>query len=165
MITEQNIANIIKPIVKRIRALETVQEGNGFVPYNIPPSHGTNSLTNHGTHTVLPCGASEVCYFFEFEMPRKTANLTKAVIKFIPTGTGTMDYTVETSGGQCGEDEAVNTDSITADGLAVTDDEIECLDILNALTPYTVGDSVGVKLTVDALSTTTAINVLGLVLL
>lgn len=161
--------DIIKSVVNRIRRLEKCQEGNGFVPYNIPPAYSTNASLPypfpHGTHAVCGCVAGESCYFYEFEMPRQAVNLTKAVLKYIPTGTGTWDYTVNTSGGQCDEDESANVDSITADGIAVTDDQIECLDITGALTPYTVGDSVGVQVTVDAMDTTTAILFLGIVLL
>jgi len=153
-------SEIIRSIVDRIRRLETIQEGNGFVPYLFPPQFGDNALTNHGTHVVMPLSASDIAYM-EITMPVQISSLEEAILLYIPTGTGTWDYTIETSGGYCGEDESVNTDSQTADGVAITDDEIECLDITAALTPYAVGDVVGVKVTCDALDTTTVINIIG----
>lgn len=156
-----SIENIIKSIVDRIRRLESIQEGNGFVPYLFPSLHGTNALTSHGNHIVRPVGSGEMA-MIEITMPRKVDSLSEAVLIYIPTTTGTWDYTITSKGGYCGEDESAETDSMTADGLAVTDDELECLDISAVLTPYTVGDTVGLIVTCDALDTTSAINIIGI---
>lgn len=154
------IDSIIRKLTDRIRRLESIQEGNGFVPYLFQSHYGTNAMTVHGKHVIRPVGSGEYAYI-EITMPVKVDSLEEAVLMYIPTGTGTWDYTISTAGGYCGEDESTHTDSITADGLAVTDDEIECLDISAALTPYAVGDVVGVEVLCDALDTTTAINVIG----
>lgn len=151
---------IIKNLTDRIRALETIQEGNGFVPYLFSALKGTNAMTTHGKHTVIPCIATSHAYI-EITMPCQVDSLEESILLYIPTGTGTWDYTISTAGGYCGEDESNHTDSITADGVVVTDDELECLDISGALTPYKAGDVVGVDVYVDALSTTTVINVIG----
>lgn len=154
-----SIENIIKSIVDRIRRLESIQEGNGFVPYFFIPQ--TSLPIAHGTHIGQSMSAEYTAYI-EIVMPRKVENLSEANLIFIPNGTGTMDYTITTYGGYCGEDESNHNDSQTADGLAVTDDRLECLDISAALTPYAAGDIVGVKLYIDALATTTSILLLGI---
>lgn len=155
-----NFGNIIKNIVDRQRRVETIQEGNGFVPYLFVPRTGNTSITTHGVHTVFPLGVGDYCYI-ELTMPCKVASMEESVLIYIPTGTGTWDYTINTGGGYCGEDEYQHNDSQTDDGEAVVDDQLECLDISAALTPYGAGDIVGLTVDCDALSTTTAINIIG----
>ena len=156
---------IIENIIKRLRRLENSEWAAGFVPYDVWPSHGVDSgqaridLSAHGRHTVIPLAAGDMCWMFSCTMPRKASNLETAILRYIPTGTGTWDYTIDSAGGYCGEDESEHTDQITDDGEAVTDDEIECLDITDVLTPYNAGDVVGITITCDALSTVTAINI------
>lgn len=154
-----DLESIIKSLTDRIRKLESGQEGNGFVPYFFVPRLGT--LSNHDHHTVRIITAGLGCYI-EIIIPVQVSSLEEAVLIYIPTGTGSWDYTISTEGGACGEDEQQHSDSITDDGEAVTDDEIECLDISGALTPYHAGDVVGVEIVCDVLTTTTAINVIGI---
>lgn len=155
-----NIADIIKTLTDRIRRLETGQEGNGFVPYLFPPGRGSNAMYLHGCHPVLPLNLNDYGWI-EITMPRQIANLEEAILLYIPTLTGTWDYSIYTSGGYCGEDESEHTDNMADTGVAVTNDRIECLDITDALTPYHVGDNVGVRVQCVGLDTTTAINLLG----
>jgi len=156
--------NIIRNIVDRIRRLETIQEGNGFVPYLFPCHQGDSALqqTYHGKYSVLALNLTYTHGYISLTMPRKIANLEEAVLIYIPIGTGTWDYTIESSGGYCGEDESEHTDSITDDSVAVTDDEKECLDISAVLTPYNAGDTVGIRITCDALDTATQIDIIGI---
>lgn len=127
-----------------------------------PSGYGNGTLTVHDRHAVYQLTAGQVCYMDNIIMPRNFANLEEAILIYIPTGTGTWDYTLASAGGECSEDESEHTDFITDDGESVTDDRLECLDITALFTLYKAGDIIGVKVTCDALSTTTAINIIGI---
>lgn len=118
-----------------------------------------SATTNHGTHRILALTAGQSCYF-EFQVPDDYRDINKAYVFFIPTTTGTFDWTVSTTCGAVGEDEALNSDSATADGATATDDQIGSVDCTDAFSNIEAGDIVGVKFAVDVLTTTTAINVM-----
>lgn len=113
-------------------------------------SLGTGAYTTHGNKPVMELNATEACYI-ETELPRDALILLEAVLVYIPTGAGTWDWTVDTLGGACGEDEATHNDSDTGNGEATVDDRIQCLDITAAFTPYNPGDFIGCEVTCDAL--------------
>ena len=116
---------IIKSIVNRIRALETIQEGNGFVPYLFPPLYGTNAIVRAGGDGLLVgmplINVNDVAYI-NIAMSRKVANLSEAILIYIANASGTWDYTIDCQGGYCGEDKQTHLDSITANGVAFVDD-------------------------------------------
>ncbi len=97
-------------------------------------------------------------------VPRGTSEIKQAVIRIIPTTTGTIDWTLNASFAAAGEDEANTTGTATANGLSVTDDQITEIDVTSAFSSATQDDQVGVQFTVDALSTTTNVHLLGLYL-
>lgn len=67
----------------------------------------------------------------------------------VPGGTGNMRHDVATDFGEACNDEAYNThsDSIAAADLAVTIDELECIDISAGVTGVAAGDVIGVEFT------------------
>lgn len=154
---------IVRRLANRIRALESIQEGNGFVPYLFPALYGSGNSYRvvHGKHLCWRIAAGQSGYI-ELTMPRKVVNLEEAILIYIPNGTGTWDYTINSEGAYCEEDSDTHSDSITDDGEPAVDDRLQCLDISGVLTPYEVGDVVGVPVTCDALDTTTSIDIIGI---
>lgn len=82
-------------------------------------------------------------------IPADIVTLTRAVVLVIPNGTGNTRWAVSTNfGAVCSnEDYQTHTDSIAAADSAVTQNEIECLDISSGLTGAVGGDLVGLKFT------------------
>ena len=121
--------------------------------------------TAHGNHYGDELAGGQSTYIGSFVVPDLFSAIGNAWIILIPTTTGTIDWTCTVSAGAPGEDENANSDSATADDAAVTDDELEPIDVAGAFNGLTLaaGDIVGVKFTIDALADTTAVLVLGLV--
>ena len=128
-----------------------------FVPVALPD-------TAHGNHYGDQLAAGQSTYIASFVIPDLFSAIGTIRIILIPTTTGTIDWTCATSAGAPGEDENANSDSATADGAAITDDELEPIDVSGAFNGLSLaaGDVVGVKFTADALADTTAVIVLGL---
>jgi len=161
------LKDTIERLTGRIRALEKDQPGNGFVPYQFLPALelGTGTPARHGKHPVMGLISNGEYCTLELVMPRSAANLQEAYLLYIPSGTGTWDYTIDVAGGHCAEDESEHTDTQTANGIAVTNDELECLNILPVLADFSVGDHVGVEVTRDAVGgSTTQILIVKIVL-
>ena len=95
-------------------------------------------------------------------LPADFLTLTAAKIVLYATGTGTFDWTCNTSWGTIGEHHDGTTDTATADGQAVTDQHILELDVSAAFTGVAALDTIKITFILDALATTTAINVLGI---
>lgn len=87
-----------------------------------------------------------------FNIPNNYASLDTAVVVLIPAQTGNMRRAVTTNFAALCADEVYNThpDSIAAGVVAVTINEVECIDILPALTGILGGDIVGIEFTRDA---------------
>lgn len=117
----------------------------------------------HGKHTIknLTAGTSA---FFELAVPRDVSEIKEVTVRFIPTTTGTMDWTFNVSEGAVGEDENLNTATKTADGEACTDDQVQEVDVTTAFANVDRGDQVGCEFVLDAVSTTTDLNILGLLI-
>lgn len=115
-----------------------------------------------GTYaSVLMTDDLELTVGQTFAIPTDIVVITSAVVVLIPEGTGNLRRSVATTfGGLCvNEQFDTHTDSIAEGNVAVTADEIECLDITNALTVATGGDIVGIEFTRhgdDALDTVNA---------
>ncbi len=84
-----------------------------------------------------------------FYVPLAYRRLLTAQIILVSAATGNLYRSVTTDFGKLCSDEAYNThsDSITADIVAVTADELECLDVSDALTGIAAGDLIGVTFT------------------
>jgi len=87
----------------------------------------------------------DVTVYQTFMIPNDITTITNAVVMVIPEGTGNLRWQCDTAAATCGEDFETHTDSIGADVTAVTTDEIECIDISDALTDATGGDVVGIQ--------------------
>ena len=87
----------------------------------------------------------DVTVYQTFMIPNDITTITNAVVMVIPEGTGNLRWQCDTAAAICGEDFETHTDALGADVTAVTTDEIECLDISDALTDATGGDVVGIQ--------------------
>ena len=87
----------------------------------------------------------------EVLVPDTFHQLHQAQILVVPLGTGNMRRAVATNWGEvCSEVYNLANDAIAADQIAVTINEIECIDINDALTGITARDLVGVEFTREA---------------
>lgn len=128
-----------------------------------PRPLGTGTATLHGKHSGVQVESGETAYF-EIIIPW-SLRIYKAVgIRIIPTTTGDMDYTVNLSYGQPGEDENLNTATLSATNYVTTDDQIQEIDITSLFSDQDGGEQVGVEFTVDGFTTTTNVYVLSLYL-
>ncbi len=125
--------------------------------------NNTGSLGAVGDFIINILTAGNYCYF-NFKTPHDFVSLTHCKVLGIPDGTGTIDWTATTDFAAIGEAYNTNSDSDTANGLAMTDTEIEEVDISAAFTALAAEDYVGVKFLVDAVGTLTSYRVIGLVL-
>lgn len=101
---------------------------------------------------------------FGFSIPLNTREVKEVVIRFIPTTTGTISYTATMAYAGEGEDEALATSTKTETLIAIIDDRIEEVDITSMFSAVEKVDQIGIQFVVDALVTTTNIQLLGLVL-
>ena len=82
-----------------------------------------------------------------FMVPSALVTFIRADVIVIPNAGGNIGYQVATNFGQICANEGyqTHTDSIGASTLALTQDEIECIDITAALTGAAGGDIVGIE--------------------
>lgn len=123
---------------------------------------GTGNYMLHGKHVTMQLQATETAYF-EFIVPHSIEQVKEATIRFIPSGTGTIGYTVNLSYGGVGDDENARTKTVTVASLSVTDDQITEINLshpTNLWTDIEAGDQVGVELILASATTTTDIHVL-----
>ena len=102
---------------------------------------------NKGTYaSMLMLDAQETTIRQTFMIPASITSLDTAVLVVIPDGSGNLDWEVTTNFGELctGEQYDTNTDSTTGT-TAVTDGEIECIDITAALTGAAAEDLVGIE--------------------
>lgn len=111
-------------------------------------SDANASLSNIGDHvSIAMADTFDVTVRFNFRVPSDFHALVRARIVVVPLGTGDLRRGVETDWGACGEVYNTGSDSIAAGQVAVTLNEMECLDIDAALTGIAAGDHVGVAFT------------------
>ena len=113
----------------------------GFIPAPNPDSY-------YGTYAAVRLtDGVDVLVRMTIRAPYSIVSVGTAVALVIPAGTGNLRRSVATNFSTCAEDYQTHTDSIAAGEEAVTTDEIECLDISDALTGLAAGDFVGVEFT------------------
>lgn len=124
----------------------------------------TSTRSQHGKYPSVLLDAGAETALFSVRVPAKYVSLGTVYVVIIPTTTGTFDWTCNADSGACGEDEALNSDTDTADGQAATDDQILCLDVSAAFNGLglVAGDHIGVEFVLDVLTTTTELHVIGL---
>jgi hypothetical protein len=103
-----------------------------------------------GTHpaVTLTDGVTETVYY-QISLPTDFVTLTDAIIIVVPGGTGNLRFSIDTNWAEscAGEDYNINVDAIAANDLAVTINELECININAALTGIAAGDVVGINFT------------------
>jgi len=101
---------------------------------------------NKGAYAaILMADGEDTTIHQTFIIPDDITTITTAQVIVIPEGTGDLRWQCDTAMSACGEDFETHTDSIGADVTAVTTDERECIDIIDALTDATAGDLVGIQ--------------------
>lgn len=127
----------------------------------VPCGQSTGDLTGtRYSHQLLNANGELVN--FSFHIPADFTVLTSVKVIFWVVGTGTIDWTVNSYCAADGEAYTSNTDTATADGLAVTNQLMQELDISAAFTNVAANDAVGCQFIVDTFTTTTIVNVVGL---
>ena len=137
------------------------------IPMEIQPfltnrCRGENKRTKRRVEALTDTDDPFLTCFITGLLPRGFGLIRTVELLYIPTTTGTWDYTVDTQAAAIGEDKDIHTDSKTADGVTATDDLIHALDITSAFDLYLPGDAFGCRVTCDVLTTTTKINVIGI---
>ncbi len=142
----------------KYRVENTIQS---FMVY--PSRLGTGSASLHGQHSAWLLNNTTETGYFEFVIPYTTNEIKEVGIRVIGTTTGTIAYTIDLSYGPVGGDENASTQTTGAvTGYSVTDDRIQEINITSLFTDQNRGDQVGVEFTLDGLTTTTEIYLLGL---
>lgn len=119
------------------------------------------NINTHGKYPTKQLAALGTGYF-SFFVPTDIQAVKEVVIRFIPTTSGTMNYTANTTYAAVGEDEALNSSTLSETNVAVVDDQISEIDVTALFSDVDAQDQVGVELVIDSLTTTTSIEVLGL---
>jgi len=97
--------------------------------------------------SVVLADAADVTVRFNLRVPSDFHELVRARVVVVPLGTGNMRRGVETDFGACSEVYNTHTDSIAAGQVAVTVNQLTCLDVNDAFTGIAAGDHVGVAFT------------------
>lgn len=132
-----------------------------FVPVSAFGHTGTE--TTYYDYPSIRLDAPAQHLEFAFRCPHDFTSLTHCKIVGICYTTGTMDWTVATDFAAVGETCNNHSDSDTDDGVNMTSDEIEAIDISAAFTGLAADDFVGIRFTLDALDTMARYSVIGLV--
>jgi hypothetical protein len=97
-----------------------------------------------------------------FVMPWDYNTLVSAELVVMTGVTGTFDWTLNTQFATNGEAYNTHTDSATEDTRVATDTQMDYIDVSAAFTGVAALDWVGWSFVLDALDTTTSVNVVGL---
>ena len=115
-----------------------------------------------GKHAARLCNAANDAGYFEFIVPPSLKDFKEVTIRFIPTTSGTFNYTVNMAYGAVGAAHNATTKTTSVTGATATDGKIMEMSITSLFTDQVPNDQVGVEFVLDALSTTTEINLLSL---
>lgn len=145
---------------------EVQSEFNNYIQTLQVPVSKSGIIGNyaHGKHPTKPLTSGESAYF-GFTVPHSLREFKEVTIRYIPTTTGTMSYTVNVSYGGVGEDENQNTATLSAVGVSVTDDQIMEINLstpTDLFAAVDIDDEVGIELKIDSFTTTTDIQVMRL---
>jgi len=112
------------------------------------PAGGTDSIKGAYAAVELP-DLVDTDLWQTFMMPNAIVNIVRAVAIVIPSAAGNFRWECVTNFGAICSNASYqqHTDSIGATASAVTQNEIECIDISAALTGALGGDLVGIKFT------------------
>ena len=108
----------------------------------------TNTNGNFGTYdSVRLTDGVDVLTRMTIQIPNSIATVSSAFAFVIPEASGNMRRSVTTNFAAVGETYQTHTDSIAAGEVAVTQDELEPIDLSDALTGIVAGDFLGVAFT------------------
>lgn len=136
---------------------------NNYIQTLEVPVSKSGIATNyaHGYHPTRQLTVGNSVYF-GFIIPYSCAEIKEVTIRFIPTTTGTINYSVGIFYGGIGDDESLNTSSLSASAVAVTDDQNSEIEITSLFDSVDADDQVGVQLSLTGATTTTDIQVMSL---
>ena len=136
--------------------------GAGTSQFFVPVQFGFGGVaTLLGTYYIYQINGVGDYTASNFRIPNDFSSLTSVKALIIPITTGTFDWTVTTNFAANGQAYQTHTDSATADAQAATNFQMLELDISAAFTGLAAGDIVGLTFTLDALTTTSALSMLG----
>jgi len=121
------------------------------LPYIFVPV--PNPSSSIGTHPAeLLTDGIDVMSRFEFYIPNNFTELVRAQVMIVPGGAGNLRRTFTANWGKVctGENYNNHTDTIAAGQVAVTINDINCIDVSGALDPIAAGDLVGMTFTREA---------------
>jgi hypothetical protein len=122
------------------------------------PAVDPNEVKGLWPSVLMPDG-EETTVYQTFNIPANFSSIDTAVALVIPEGTGNFRRSAATDIAACGEDFETHQDTVAEGNVAVTTDEVECIDISAALTPAVGSDFVAISFTRhgdDALDTVNA---------
>lgn len=122
----------------------------------------TGAVDTIGQFPCIALDANGEYYKAVFKVPHDFTALTYCKVIVIPAVTGTIDWSVFTQFAAIGEAYSTHTDTHTVNGLAMVNTIINGIDISLALTGLAADDYVGVRFDIDVLTTTTDVDVIGI---
>lgn len=149
----------------RLWAQETREEFNNYIQVLDIPVSKSGIIANYvkGKHAAryVTATAPDNKAYFEFIVPYSLSAFKEVTIRFIPTTSGSFNYTVNLAYGAVGTNHATSTKTVTA-SKSVTDALITEIDITSLFTDQQTSDQVGCEFVINTLTTTTVIDVLSL---
>lgn len=130
--------------------LGTLPVGVPTKEFFVPIIKGNEILGEKGKRPAIWINAAGERGYLGFFVPQDFTSLTSFKVVLIVQATGTIDWTANSDFGANTEDYNVHTDTLTADGRAVTINEIDEVDVSAALTGIAVGDYIGLEFMIDA---------------
>lgn len=133
-----------------------------FVPVSTI-DHTGDEVSNFWCPVINLNIAAEYCGF-SFKVPHDYTTLTSCKVIVIPEGIDiSIDWTFAAQYAADGEARTTDTDTDTADGLGLTENQLHAIDVSVAFPNLAADDYVGARIILDAVSAGDAIEVMGLV--
>ncbi len=104
-----------------------------------------------GDFPVLTMDATDRVHF-SFKCPHDFSSLTECKVIGIKITSGTIDWTVRSDYGAVGESYNLNSATVTANGLSMTANKLEAVDISSVLASLAADDYVGIRFDIDVIS-------------
>ena len=121
------------------------------------PATEANERKGLWAGVLMPDGEDTTVYQ-TFNIPANFASIDTAVALVIPEGTGNLRRSAATDIAACGQDFETHQDTVGVDQVAVATDELECIDISDALTAAVGGDFVAISFSRESVSALDTVN-------
>lgn len=143
-------------------AQETQQRINTYInSVYFHVSAATNLIGKHPSNT-LTTAPNNVAYT-SIVVPHSVTRFREVTIRLIATTTGSFNYTVNLAYGGVGDAHGASTQTVT-DDLSVSNGLVSEIDITDLFEDQNGDDQIGCELIINSLTTTTAVDVLGVYL-